>query len=57
MHRHIYDIINQFETKSVAEQLHDMHLRPNTHTSFCKKYITDFKCSICGKLKRKIVKY
>ena len=56
MHRHNYNIINQFETKSEAEQLHEMGLRPKTCSSFQKLYVTDFKCSICGKLKRKIVK-
>lgn len=56
MHRHNYEIINQFETKSETEQLHEMGLRPNTHSSFSKKYITDFRCSICGKQKRKVIK-
>ena len=49
--RHDYVKIESYETKSQAEQLHEMHLRPNTHSSFDKKYVTILKCTQCGKIK------
>jgi len=56
MHKHNFIVMNEFSTDSQAEQLCSMGLRPNTWTSFSKKYITDFKCTICNKMIRKIVK-
>ena len=51
MHRHEYVLIDKTVTDSQAEILFEMGLRPNTHTSFTKKYVSVFQCRICNKLK------
>lgn len=53
---HDYEKINEFVTKSEFEQIKDRGLIPTTHSSNSKKYITDFKCKKCLKLKRLVVK-
>jgi hypothetical protein len=50
-HKHNYLVLDKIETKSEAEQLSEMGLRPNTHSNYHKQYITILKCSICGKIK------
>lgn len=54
--KHNYNVISQIETKSQAEQLHEMGLRPNTHTYFNKKYVTILKCDKCNKIKKIVIK-
>lgn len=54
--RHSYDVVYQDETKSEAEQLASLGLRPNTHSSFVKKYIVILRCSKCGKIKQFVVR-
>jgi hypothetical protein len=49
---HDYEIINEFTVMSKAEMIHGLGLKPNTHTSFKRKYITDLKCNHCRKHKR-----
>lgn len=56
LHKHSYKILTQVETKSEAEQLYSMGLKPNTHSSFTKKYMVVAECSVCGKLKKFIMK-
>jgi len=52
---HDYSKTAHFVTQSEAEMLKEMGLQPNTHSNFQKKYITDYKCMKCRKLKRKAV--
>lgn len=56
MHKHIWEIINQFTTESEAEVIKSLGYKPQNWNSFKKKYITDFHCLKCGKLIRKVVK-
>ena len=53
---HDFIVLESYETKSQAEQLHDMQLRPNTYSSFTKKHVTILKCTKCSKIKKIIVK-
>lgn len=45
---HDYHIVNQSEIDIISENGY----APNTHSSKKRKYITDYKCSKCNKLKR-----
>jgi hypothetical protein len=56
MHRHSWVIINQFVTKSEVEALREMGLQATSFNSLSTKYVTDFKCEVCGKIKRKVIK-
>ena len=49
---HDYHIVNQIEIKSDFDIVSDSGKTPNTHCSRKRKYITDYKCSKCNKLKR-----
>ena len=49
---HDYHLINQFEIKSEFDIVNDSGRTPNTHCSLIRKYIWDYKCSKCNKLKR-----
>lgn len=49
---HDYHEINHFEIKSEFDIIDDAGFSPNTHCSRKRKYITDYKCSKCNKLKR-----
>jgi hypothetical protein len=56
--KHNYKKVNQFETKSqieVANQV-DATFSGAGGRQLKKKYITDYTCEKCGKLKRLIVK-
>lgn len=53
---HVYAQIYHFETPSEADTLQAYGMKPNTHTSLTRKYVTDYQCSKCHKLHRKIVK-
>jgi len=55
--KHDYEIINQFETKSIFEQFEKRFTNiEGNYLIFRKKYITDFKCKKCKKLKRFVIK-
>jgi len=54
--KHDYELISEVDTKSEAEQLHSMGLRPMTLSSFTKKYILVLKCTVCGKIKKIVTK-
>lgn len=49
---HDYHIVNQIEIKSEFDIISENGYAPNTHSSKKRKYITDYKCSKCNKLKR-----
>lgn len=49
---HDYHIVNQSEIKSEFDIINENGYAPNTHSSKKRKYITDYKCSKCNKLKR-----
>ena len=49
---HNYQLINQFEMKSEFDIVVENGLIPNTYNSLKRKFITDYKCSKCNKLKR-----
>lgn len=53
---HDYVIVNETILKSEIELLKDIGLVPKTHCSAKRKLITDFKCTKCNKIHRKIVK-
>jgi ribosomal protein L44E len=50
--KHEWKLVNQFETKSEFEIVSESRRTPNSHNSMIKKYITDYTCTNCGKLKR-----
>ena len=54
--KHDFVVLESFHTKSQAEQLREMHLVPNTWSSFTKKYITILKCTKCPKIKKIVVR-
>ena len=49
---HDYHLINQFEIKSEYDIVQDSGRIPNSLLSLKRKYIWDYKCSKCQKLKR-----
>jgi hypothetical protein len=49
---HDYEMTHEFEIPSKADMISSLGLKPNTHTSFKRKYITDMKCTNCKKHKR-----
>ena len=49
---HDYHIVNQLEIKSEFDIISENGYAPNTHSSKKRKYITDYKCSKCNKIKR-----
>jgi len=55
--KHEWEKVNQFETKSMIEVAKDAGVVTTKvyADSFDKKYITDYICKKCGKLKRFIV--
>ncbi len=50
--KHEWKTISELTILSQADMLHDMGKVPNTHTSFIRKYITDYTCNKCGAIKR-----
>jgi hypothetical protein len=53
---HNYELINQCLMESEFDMIVRSGMVPTTWTDQCRKLITDFKCTKCGKIKRKIVK-
>jgi len=53
---HYYEKINKFIIPSMADMLHNVGKAPNTTTCFTRKYVTDYRCIKCGKIKRFIEK-
>jgi hypothetical protein len=49
---HDYHLVNQFEIKSEYDIVEDSGRTPSNHCSLKRKYIWDYKCSKCQKLKR-----
>jgi hypothetical protein len=49
---HDYSLINHYEIKSEFDIVKDSGKTPNTHCSLKRKYIWDYKCNKCQKLKR-----
>jgi hypothetical protein len=58
LHRHNWAVINQFSTESQSDVMNDMKFKPEYMypSLFIRKHVTDFRCEICGKLKRKVIK-
>lgn len=54
--RHYYEKINKFIIPSMADMLHAVNKAPNTTTCFTRKYVTDYRCIKCGKIKRFVEK-
>lgn len=56
--KHEWQKVNQFETESVMDIVHKIRASTSNagSSAFVKKYITDYTCKKCGKLKRFIVK-
>jgi hypothetical protein len=40
----------------MADMLHAVNKAPNTTTCFTRKYVTDYRCIKCGKIKRFVEK-
>ena len=53
---HNYELINQFIIDSEFDIVRKGGLTPNTFQSLIRKYVTDYKCVTCGKLKRFVEK-
>jgi hypothetical protein len=51
-HSHNYIMVNQFEMKSEFDIVCQNGFMPNTWTKIKRKVITDYKCTICNKIKR-----
>ncbi len=51
-HSHNYIMVNQFEMKSEFDIVCENGFVPNTWTKRIRKVITDYKCTICNKIKR-----
>lgn len=49
---HSYNLINNFTIDSEFDIVHKSGCRPKTTCSLTRTYITDYKCSKCGKIKR-----
>jgi hypothetical protein len=49
---HDYHLVNQFEIKSEYDIVEDSGRTPNSYCSLKRKYIWDYKCSKCQKMKR-----
>ena len=54
--QHDFYLVNQFEMKSEFDLVVEAGKIPNTWNSQTRKHVTDYKCSICNKIKRLIVK-
>lgn len=50
--KHSWERPSFYVTESEFEQVKRLGYNPNTHNSCTKYYITDYKCTKCGKLKR-----
>ncbi len=49
---HHYELSNNFEIKSEFDIVVEKGYVPNTWNSRKRKYVTDYVCKKCGKLKR-----
>jgi len=54
--KHDYVLVNQFELPSEYDIVVESCYRPKTSCSLTRKMVSDYKCSECGDIKRKIVK-
>lgn len=53
---HNWKELQHFEIPSEAENVRSMGYKPNTHMGLKVTYVTDYTCTKCGKLKRKVIK-
>lgn len=53
---HNYEKFNEFVIPSEYDMVLQSGKTPNSFNSLTRKYVTDFKCVICGKIKRKVEK-
>lgn len=54
--KHEWKELKHFEIPSEAENVYNLNYKVEYIHSFNKSYVTDYTCSKCGKLKRKIIK-
>ena len=53
---HNWKELRHFEIPSVAANVKAMGYKPFDYMSAKVKYVTDYTCTKCGKLKRKVIK-
>jgi hypothetical protein len=49
---HDYNLVNHFEIPSEVDICVSHHYRPNSWHNIKRQYVSDYKCTKCGNLKR-----
>lgn len=53
---HSYELKNEFTVKSEYDIIVNSGYKPNSACNTKRKYVSDYTCTKCGKLKRLVIK-